>query len=121
MFQVSRRKLPDDPSALVVGVEPSGDGDEVTVLAIGDIDLRTAGEFAAVLADSLRRNPSVLCVDLTKVRFLGAACLSALVAARNEARLREVSWRVLIPELAAVRRVFAVTGLLEVLAVEVQH
>jgi anti-anti-sigma factor len=105
---------------LLVEIEPRDAAGEITVLASGEIDLCTAGELAYALAESLRRRPAALCVDLTGVRFLGAACLSALVRAQGEARRQRVRWRVLIPELTCIQRVFAVTGLSETLAVEVQ-
>jgi anti-sigma B factor antagonist len=108
-----------DPS-LVVEIEPSDAVGEITVLASGEVDLCTAGELADTLAESLRRRPAALCVDLTGVQFLGAACLTALVRAQSEARSQRVRWRVLIPELPFVQRVFEVTGLSETLAVEVR-
>jgi anti-anti-sigma factor len=107
-------------TSLILEIEPPDNAGEITVLASGEIDFCTAGELVDTLAESLRRRPSALCVDLTGVQFLGAACLTALVRAQGEASRRRVRWRVLIPELPYIRRIFAVTGLSETLAVEVQ-
>ena len=106
-------------SCLIVEIEPPDAAGEITVVATGEIDLCTAGELANTLAAALRRRPAALCVDLTRVRFLGAACLSTLVRGQCDAHRQQVRWRVVIPGLAWVQRVFAVTGLSETLAVEV--
>lgn len=59
--------------------------DAIVVQVAGEIDLCTATELEATLAEHVRARPSVLRVDLGEVRFLGAACLRVLVRAHRHA------------------------------------
>lgn len=63
------------------GVELTRRASAVVVFVRGEVDVATAPALRTALATALRRGPAVLVVDLSAVRFLGAAGLSELVTA----------------------------------------
>ena len=73
--EVSRRMRPGEPG------EP---GPEVVVGIQGDLDLDTAPLAHATLIQALDDAPRV-CLDLSEVRFFGAAGLRVIVGARQHA------------------------------------
>lgn len=91
-------------------------GNVVVVTAEGEVDLSTAAQFAAALADTGPRDQLVV-ADLDALRFLGSAGLAVLVSAAAEGtRLVVVAG-----EGSAARRALTVTGLDQVLAVARDH
>ncbi|SEF21024.1 anti-anti-sigma factor [Amycolatopsis pretoriensis] len=59
--------------------------DAIVVQVGGEIDLCTAGALEATLTEHVRARPGVLRVDLSEVRFFGAAGLRVLVRAHRHA------------------------------------
>jgi anti-sigma B factor antagonist len=90
--------------------------DERTVVGVaGELDLASAGEFAAGLRDALAGGPVVL--DISELSFIDSSGLRALDAVL-EAVDRE-GWTLAIrPDLApAVRQVLELTGMIELLPI----
>lgn len=79
--------------------------ENTTVVAVsGDLDLLTAGAFTADLVAMLHLCPTALVVlDLSRVRFLAAAGLSALMAARDTARSHGITVRLVATQRAVLR------------------
>ena len=89
-------------------VRADGGGDAV-LLVKGEVDMATAPQLAACLADHTDRN---LVVDLSEVPFLDSSGISVLVHARQILRNGGHTLRV-TGEQENVRTVLEVTGLLE--------
>jgi anti-anti-sigma factor len=64
--------------------DPDEPGPEVVVGVQGDLDLDTAPLIQATLIQALADAPRV-CLDLSEVRFFGAAGLRVIVGAREHA------------------------------------
>jgi anti-sigma B factor antagonist len=60
-------------------------GGQLVVAATGQVDLATAPELAAVLAQARRDRPFEIVVDLTAVDFLDSAGVRVLVEAARQA------------------------------------
>lgn len=59
------------------------EGDTVRIGVFGELDLFTADELAAVTADSLKRRPARLVMDVSAVTFCDACGLTALADAKD--------------------------------------
>ncbi|WP_331757739.1 STAS domain-containing protein [Nocardia sp. NBC_01388] len=96
--------------ALALSIRHAG---EVTVVTVaGEVDIVTAPQLRAVLADVVATAPPILVADMTAVPFCGSAGLSALLQETEYAP--GMSVRVVAS--APVRRIIEVTGLAQVLA-----
>ena len=62
------------------------EGDVHVVSVAGELDLHTAGDLSAELADVIRRGPTHLVVDLGGVTFLDSTALGALAAGARRAQ-----------------------------------
>jgi len=94
-------------------------GDACTVTVSGEIDCQTATGFQEVLLEIIARPfaPGDVVVDLSRVRFLGAAGLTTLVLAH---RIAEKEGRVLLIRCGTARAVIRslqITGLWDALHV----
>jgi anti-sigma B factor antagonist len=116
---------PDDGSAGFDDADDVGDigevvrfdvleyGDKAAVLhVVGEIDTLTAPLLRAQLEDQVTTHP-LLVLDLTDVTFLGSAGLAVLVAAKDDAELREHRLRI-VPGSRIVVRALQATGLLTI-------
>jgi anti-sigma B factor antagonist len=65
---------------------PSGEGEPVTVRAVGDIDLTNVGQFQAALEQAAAVSSAVT-ADITAVTCCDSAAIRALFIAANQARL----------------------------------
>jgi anti-anti-sigma factor len=102
---------PDPPVQLAIDIRAVGDQ---TVLTVGgEVDIVTVESFENALRDA-QRSPRVV-VDLSEVTFMDSAGINALVGAYHrvgpDCELRLVGLR------PNVRRVFEITGLLELFKV----
>lgn len=82
----------------------------VVVTLTGDLDLTTAAELKAVIAESLRQCPLVV-VDLTAVSFLDGAILRVLRDLDRNAREMGKRLGVVAPPSSLVRRLLELTSL----------
>jgi anti-sigma B factor antagonist len=97
----------------VVRFDVVGYGDRASVLhVVGEIDTLTAPLLRAQLDGQIPTNP-LLVLDLTEVTFLGSAGLAVLVAAKDEAELRDHRLRI-VPGSRIVVRALQATGLLNI-------
>jgi anti-sigma B factor antagonist len=97
----------------VVRFDVVGYGDKAAVLhVIGEIDTLTAPLVRAQLEHQVPAVP-LLVLDLTEVTFLGSAGLAVLVAAKDDADLRQHRLR-LVPGSRIVVRALQATGLLTI-------
>ena len=88
-------------------------GERASVLhVVGEIDTLTAPLLRAQLDTQIPTNP-LLVLDLTEVTFLGSAGLAVLVAAKDEAELRDHRLRI-VPGSRIVVRALQATGLLNI-------
>lgn len=91
-----------------IAVRPAGHSvgaENATVLAVsGDLDLATVDAFTVRFLEVLRSCPASLVVlDLSRVRFLAAAGLSALMVARDAACLHGIAVRLVATQRAVLR------------------
>ena len=75
-----------------------------------EIDITNAAGLRVALAEAAGREPGGFVVDMSRTRFCDTAGLHALVGAHKRASAEGVEVRLVITG-AAVRRIFAVTGL----------
>lgn len=91
-----------------MAVRPAGrsvGAENATVLAVsGDLDLATVDAFTVRFLEVLHSCPASLVVlDLSRVRFLAAAGLSALMIARDVAGLHGIAVRLVATQRAVLR------------------
>lgn len=97
---------PPFPCQLVGGVS--------VVVTPEEVDITNADGLEAVLLESLERGHGSLVVDMSQTWFCDTAGLHTLVGAHKRALAQCGEFRVVIPG-AAVRRIFALTGLDQVI------
>jgi len=94
------------------------DGNPVMVRVTGEVDLLAAPELARPLRELIvRRKPPAIEVDLAGVPFMDSTGIQVLVSAHTDARAADIPFRVRDVS-SSVRRVLAMTGLLETLGVK---
>lgn len=98
---------------------PAHDGSP-TIEAAGEIDLATAPDLAAVLDTMIERRVPRIRVDMAGVTFVDSSGLGILVAALKRANAVD-STLVLQNLTGPARKVFEITGLLEVFGVDVSQ
>jgi anti-sigma B factor antagonist len=97
---------------LAVEVVDDPDGD-VVVSVTGEIDLSNAEAFRLRLGEVLGRHPPMITLDLSGLEFLDSSGIAVMVGAAREAegiRVRNAS--------PIVRRVFEVTGLVDLFGLD---
>ena len=94
------------PCAMVSGVP--------VVVTPGEIDITNADGLQAALLESSEQGHGRLVVDMSRTRFCDTAGLHALVGAHKRALAEGGEVRLVIPD-AAVQRIFALTGLDQVI------
>ena len=118
-FEVATKATTDDePSAAVLSVVVSADGDDLTLRLRGELDGCTAPHLERVLADvvanaragSVPRGCEVT-IDVTRLTFLAAAGLTVLVEAHRDLAAIGADLRVTGAG-GPTRRVLDLTGLL---------
>lgn len=100
-----------DGDLVPFGIELTNSGDRQVVRLVGELDLAYAGPVRAALVGIA--GPEVV-VDLSDLTFIDASGLSALVAARGQ-MATEGHRLLLVGAGSAVRRVFELTGLADLL------
>ena len=95
------------PDRLLITIDQ--DPGQLVLAVTGEIDMLTAPQLAGAISVCLQRQPRILVLDLTRVSFISAAGLSALVRADAEAHAWQVRLRIVIAH-PAVRRLFALTN-----------
>jgi anti-anti-sigma factor len=106
--------LPPERPALRLSVVRSG---ERTVVAVtGELDLDTAGEFAVGLREALAGGPVVL--DICELSFIDSSGLRALDAVLEEVDREGWTFAIRRDLAPAVRQVFELTGMIELLPIE---
>lgn len=91
--------------------------DSATVVASGEIDVATAPDLRDALYRLVDRGERAVTVDMAAVSFIDSSGLGALVAALKRARQQDGDITVVNLHGAA-RKVFEITGLLEVFGVD---
>jgi anti-anti-sigma factor len=81
------------------------------VTAPAEIDVATAGQLRAMLAEWAARGHTTLVVDLTGTRFCDSAGLTVLVRAHKQALAEGGELRLVLPTSGTVPQVFTLTGL----------
>ena len=81
------------------------------VAAPEEIDVGNAGFLQAVLQEAAARGNGTFVVDLTGTRFCASAGLGVLVRVHNQALAEGGQLRLVVPASALVLRMFAVSGL----------
>ena len=82
------------------------------MVATGELDLTTASALEARLLEELAAGPDVE-LDVSAVPFVDSSGLRVLVVAAREAAERGVTFTLLEPLPAQMRRVLTVTGLID--------
>ena len=83
--------------------------DDVTVVAVGELDLVSADRLGAEVADVWPTVPAEIVLDLSQVDFIDSTGLRVLLSMRNEAKRNERGLT-LVPPTPAARRIFEITG-----------
>jgi anti-sigma B factor antagonist len=91
-------------SFLMVGGVP-------VVMAPAEVDVTTAGQLRAMLAEWATRGYATQVVDLTGTQFCDSAGLTVLVRAHKQALAEGGGLRLVLPLGGSVLRVFTLTGL----------
>jgi len=81
------------------------------VTAPTEIDVTTAGQLRAMLAEWSRRGHTTVVVEMTGTQFCDSAGLTVLVRAHKQALAQGGQLRLVLPTNGAVGRVFTLTGL----------
>jgi anti-sigma B factor antagonist len=81
------------------------------VRAPAEIDVTSAGQLRATLAQRAARRPAALIVDLTSTEFCDSAGLTVLVRAHKQALAEGGELRLVLPADGSVVRIFTLTGL----------
>jgi anti-sigma B factor antagonist len=84
------------------------------VAAPEEIDITSADDLRTALLDAARRGHGTYVVDMSRTRFCDSSGLHALVAAHRRAQAEDDEMLLVIPS-AAVLRVFAITGMDQVI------
>jgi anti-anti-sigma factor len=114
-FRSHEHPGPDGPdTAVELDTTIRADGEHTVLTVAGEVDIVTVESFRTALLDA-QRSPKVV-VDLSGVTFMDSAGINALVGAYHrvapDCELRIVGLR------PNVRRVFEITGLLELFRVD---
>ncbi|WP_214404130.1 STAS domain-containing protein [Pseudonocardia lacus] len=105
-----------EPHPCQLEIDVRGGHDHATVGVVGEIDMVSADRLAATLDRLLDQGCRTVELDLSGVVFLAAAGLAVLV--ENDRRYRDASARLLVVRPSRrCERLFALTGLTEVLTV----
>jgi anti-anti-sigma factor len=101
-------------ATFTLSTQADHDGEQLTVLVEGELDLSTAGQLRRLLDDELSRRRAVV-LDLSGVPFIDSSGLAAIVAAMRRSEDGGGSLR-LGPDLQPqARRLMELTGLLRLL------
>jgi anti-anti-sigma factor len=87
----------------------------MVVEATGELDMITSSQLSDAVTEALARQPRILVIDLTEVRFIGSGGIGVLVRAHREAS-EHTSVRV-VTGASSVRRPLELTGLISTLRV----
>lgn len=87
------------------------------VAVVGEIDAVTVARFAALLTEAVDAGVPRVIVDMAGVDFINAAGLTALIVAAERLRV-DGAWLTVRLVSPAIYRLFTVTGLTEILGVE---
>jgi len=90
-------------------------GSSVVISVAGEIDIATTAQLADALSAALRHGPKGLIVDLSDVGFLGAAGLTTLLGARQQAMACRTRFDLVCPKRLP-RRIIEIVGLDAVLS-----
>jgi len=91
----------------MLSVDVRSDGDAVTLVLSGELDLSTAPTVERELADVERDRPSLITIDLRGVSFLDSTGLRVVLSADGRARKEDRRLEV-IPGPPPVHRVFRI-------------
>ncbi len=81
------------------------------VTAPAEIDVTTAGQLRAMIAEWAARGHTTLVVDMTGTEFCDSAGLTVLVRAHKQALAGGGELRVVLPASGSLPRIFTLTGL----------
>ena len=103
-------------STISIDIQPGSDGSEPVVTIAGEIDVATSPTLRSAIA-AVVEGASPVTIDLSATTFIDSSGLGVLVAALN--RSRELGHDLSLRGLQApVQRVFEITGLTALFAVE---
>src|SRR5947209_2483709 len=104
--------MPHRRLAVLIAVsEVAGDPAAVVVSAVGQIDQVTAPPLQDQLSRVIASKPRRLVIDLSRVSFLSAAGLSALISARQATAQQDIALQLRAPNRRMVVRMLEITGL----------
>jgi anti-sigma B factor antagonist len=103
-----------EPQTFSVHLLPGADA--LIVEVAGEVDMLTAPALSKAI-DEVPEGTAWVVVDLSEITFLDSSGLNALVQGRRALDARQVTMRVVVPPGGAIRRVFEITRLTEVLTV----
>lgn len=88
----------------MISITSERQGDGVVVLTVaGELDLLTTQGLEERLKEALSPPNSAVVLDLSQVRFLGSAALSALLACAESAKTGGIDFRLVASERATLR------------------
>jgi anti-sigma B factor antagonist len=87
------------------------------VLLLGELDMASAPLFQEKLGDLIAESPGDVALDLASLDFLDSSGLAAILALHEELRARQSTLIIRSPKPSACR-IFEITGLTDVLRIE---
>ena len=102
---VGRWDQPDDFHVAEERLEPAG----VVLTVSGELDMATAPELRARLANAIEAGARRLVIDLCPVSFMDSVAMAAIIHARTQ--LRDGRMAIVLPSDSYTRLVFEIAGL----------
>jgi anti-anti-sigma factor len=101
---------------LSVGLTPD-DAGNVVIAIHGEVDIANADQVQAALVEALTESTGQVVVDIAGVSFLDSQCVAALIRVHKSCDIDSERLTIRSPQPQA-RRVFELTGLHQVLRIE---
>ena len=81
----------------------------ITIACKGELDIASSSSLKEAVTDALRHHPERICIDASRVTFISAAGITALIVSMTECQKREIRFDVVLSP--QTRRVFDLVGL----------
>ena len=94
---------------ITLSLETREEGEQVRIAVEGELDLSSALTFDEEVRRAEKRNPQVLVIDLSRLRFLDSTGLRLIMSAHSRAK-RQGHRLAIVEGTQAVQRIFRLAG-----------